>query len=305
MTTKPEVLPTFGRAGHLTPEQSAALEKFKEVLTAAKIFDGQNYDDHILLRFMRARKFDIEAATKMFTDYHNWRSEYGVDKLKDSLEFPEYPIVKKFYPRYYHKTDKLGRPVYVEVVGELDIKQLFAVTTTERIIQNHVYEYEKLVNYRMTACSKKAGVYLEQSCTILDLKGVSLSSFSSVYSTIKEFSAVAQNYYPEMLGKMFIINTPMLFTAVWSLVKPLLDEVTVSKIQILGYSYQSKLLEMIDAENLPETYGGKCKCEEFGGCREADIGPWNDQTVEGYPIKEYERFPIEFGHGQGSKVFKE
>jgi hypothetical protein len=89
------------------------------------------------------------------------------------------------------------------------------------MLKAHVYEYEKLVNYRLAGCSAKAGHYIEQSCTILDLKGVSLSSFSSIYSTVKEISAIAQNYYPEMLGKMFIINSPMLFTAVWSLVKPL------------------------------------------------------------------------------------
>jgi len=301
--SKVEALPTAGRSGHLTPEQQATLGTFKAKLTEANIYCGSNYDDHILLRFLRARKFEQEAAIKMFAEYHKWRSEYGVEKLKNEFSFPEYPIVKKFYPRYYHKTDKLGRPVYIEVLGELDVKQLFAVTTTERMLQNHVYEYEKLVNYRLAACSVKTGSYLEQSCTILDLKGVSLSSFSSVFSTVKEVSAIAQNYYPEMLGKMFIINSPMLFTAVWTMVKPLLDEVTVSKIHILGYSYKSKLLEMIDEQSLPAIYGGKCECE--GGCSQSDVGPWNDGTVPNFPQKDYERFPIEFGHGQGSKVFKE
>lgn len=60
---------------------------------------------------------------------------------------------------------------------------------------------------------------------------------------------------------MFIINAPFLFTATWSLVKPLLDEVTVSKINILGSSYKAKLLEFIDEENLPVMFGGKCSCE--------------------------------------------
>ncbi|RKO84940.1 CRAL-TRIO domain-containing protein, partial [Blyttiomyces helicus] len=76
------------------------------------------------------------------------------------------------------------------------------------------------------------------------------------------------------LGKMFIINAPMLFTGVWALVKPLLDEVTVSKINILGSSYSAKLLETIDAECLPKTLGGACECK--GGCDQADPGPWND-----------------------------
>lgn len=70
--------------------------------------------------------------------------------------------------------------------GKLDIKQLFAVTTMERMLQHHVYEYEKLVNYRLKACCKKFGCHLEQSTTILDLKGVSLSGFSQVFNMVKQ-----------------------------------------------------------------------------------------------------------------------
>jgi hypothetical protein len=229
MLLKIPTLPTQGRAGHLTPVQESALAQLKSELEAASITG--TYDDNLFLRFLRARKFDVEAAKKMFTDYHNWRVEEKVDTLRDDFQLPEYPIsitlsfltllVKKFYPRFYHKTDKLGRPVYFEVLGELNVTQLTAVCPIEKLLRNHVYEYEKLVNYRLAACSLKAGVYLEQSCTVLDLKGVALSSFSSIYSTVKEISAIAQNNYPESLGKMFIINSPMLFTSVWYLVKQL------------------------------------------------------------------------------------
>ncbi|KAL3901071.1 MAG: hypothetical protein SGCHY_000890 [Lobulomycetales sp.] len=288
-------LPTAGRSGSLTSEQENTLAEFKRVLDAANITGP--YDDNIFLRFLRARKFDLDASVKMFTDYHNWRADYNVESLRDEFELPEYPIVRAFYPRYYHRTDKLGRPVYYENLGELNVTQLFAVCTTEKMLRHHVYEYEKLVNYRLPACSKAAGTYIEQSCTILDLKGVSLSSFSSVYNTVKEVSSIAQNYYPEMLGKMFIINSPMLFTAVWSLVKPLLDEVTVSKIEILGSSYKAKLLEVIDENNLPAAYGGKCSCP--GGCQASDVGPWNDMSLQpDFPKKEWERFNIEFQTGQ-------
>lgn len=58
------------------------------------------------------------------------------------------------------------------------------------------------------------------------------------------------------------------------MVKPLLDEVTVNKIFILGSSYMDKLLEYISPENLPVALGGKCKCE--GGCANSDVGPWTE-----------------------------
>ena len=138
----------------------------------------------------------------MFLDFHEWRKSFGVDALRDQFEFPEFHVVAKAYPRFYHKTDKLGRPVYFEQIGSLDVKQLWSVTTVERMLKNHVYSYEKLIDYRLPACSAKKGEHMEQSCSILDLKGVSLSSFSSVYSTVKEISAIAQNYYHEILGNI-------------------------------------------------------------------------------------------------------
>jgi hypothetical protein len=85
------------------------------------------------------------------------------------------------------------------------------------------------------AASWKYGRHIEQSCSIIDLKGVAMTQFPSVSSFVKHISAVAQDYYPETLGKMFIINAPLLFTSVWSVVKYFLDEVTVQKIQILGW----------------------------------------------------------------------
>ncbi|KAI9339161.1 CRAL-TRIO domain-containing protein [Zopfochytrium polystomum] len=285
-----------GRLGYLTPEEEKILVEFKSTLTTiGGLYDPAIHDDHILLRFLRARKFQIPLALKMWTDTINWRKEFGTNTILSDFEFPEYPIVKKFYPRFYHKVDKIGRPLYIEQIGLLDVKQLFTVTTDERMLRNHIYEYEKLVEYRLKACSEKAGRHLEQSCVIMDLKGVSLSQFSSVYSLVQKVSGYAQNHYPEMLGKMYIINAPMLFTGVWTLVKPLLDEVTVNKINLLGANYADKLLETVDAENLPAFLGGACNCP--GGCESSDIGPWNDGSVAGYPKKEFERMETLYGLG--------
>jgi CRAL/TRIO, N-terminal domain len=59
------------------------------------------------LRFLRARKFDVDKAYIMFTDCEKWRTEFGVDEIIKTFKFDENPLVTVYYPRYYHKTDKV------------------------------------------------------------------------------------------------------------------------------------------------------------------------------------------------------
>ncbi|CAG8623483.1 12109_t:CDS:1 [Acaulospora colombiana] len=266
-----------GHLGHLSPQQAEALERFRQEIKDEGIFDERRHDDACLLRFLRARKFDINKSKKMFFDCENWRKEFGVDELVKTFEYKERDEVMKHYPRYYHKTDKEGRPIYIEEIGRVDVKALYQITTLERQIQNLVVEYERLADIRLPACSEKYGRLTETSCTILDLKGVSLRSFTNVFGFVKQASAIGQNYYPERMGKFYIINAPMLFSSVWGLVKPLLDEVTASKITILGSKYQATLLENIPVENLPASFGGTCNCE--GGCQLSDDGPWREEHL--------------------------
>lgn len=83
-----------------------------------------------------------------------------------------------------------------------------------------------------------------------------------------------QDHYPETLAKTCIINAPFYFQAVWSLVKPLLQPRTVNKVTLLGTKYMDELLKYVDAENIPEYMGGKCRNTLLD-----DPGPWNDPQV--------------------------
>lgn len=171
-----------------------------------------------------------------------------------------------------HQQD--GRPVYIEQLGNVDLTALGKITSQERMIQNLVCEYEKMADPRLPACSRKSGYLLETSCTIMDLKGVGIAKATSVYGYLGAVSAISQNYYPERLGKMYIINAPWGFSGVFSVVKKFLDPVTSAKIHVLGSGYQTELLAQIPAENLPKSLGGQCECEK--GCQLSDAGPWWD-----------------------------
>ncbi|KAL2868350.1 SEC14 family lipid-binding protein [Aspergillus lucknowensis] len=269
-TTAPEA--QAGHPGHTSPEQDAKVEQLRSELEQEGYVD--RLDTLTLLRFLRARKFDVAAAKAMFVASESWRKEFGTDDLARTFDYVEKPEIFKYYPQYYHKTDKDGRPVYIEKFGSIDLSAMAKITTDERMLKNLVTEYEKLADPRLPACSRKAGKLLETCCSIMDLKGVGLTSFASVYNYVSRASAISQNYYPERLGKLYLINAPWGFSTVFAAVKGFLDPVTVLKIHVLGSGYQPELLKQIPAENLPTEFGGTCECE--GGCEYSDMGPWHE-----------------------------
>ncbi|EER44290.1 Sec14 cytosolic factor [Histoplasma capsulatum H143] len=152
---------------------------------------------------------------------------------------------------------------------------MYKITTADRMLKNLVCEYEKLADPRLPACSRKAGKLLETCCSIMDLKGVGITRVPSVYGYVKQASAISQNYYPERLGKLYLINAPWGFSSVFSVVKGFLDPVTVQKIHVLGSGYEAELLAQVPKENLPKEFGGECECEN--GCEFSDMGPWQEK----------------------------
>lgn len=162
-------------------------------------------------------------------------------------------------------------------MGEVKLNELYHVTTEDRLLKMYMREYEKTI-FRLKACSKYAGRLVEQTLAISDMKDISINAARKAKAFIQKASSIGQNYYPEMLGKMFLINTSTIFKIVWALVKGFMDKKTRDKMIMLGSDYRSTLLEYVDKENLPTFLGGTCTCSHIpGGCIYSDVGPWNPE----------------------------
>ncbi len=87
------------------------LEQFRDQVTKQGL-NTSVFDDAYLLRFLRARKFNLEKTTKMWNDFIEWRVRNNVDNIyvhhsaTQVVKLPEIPTVRKCYPHGYHKTDK-------------------------------------------------------------------------------------------------------------------------------------------------------------------------------------------------------
>jgi len=123
---------------------------------------------------------------------------------------------------------------------------------------------------------------IESGLLIYDLTDGSVRKMASrgVLSMLQLATKMMQDYYPETMGQCLVVNAPMVFSALYAIIKGFLDERTRSKIRIVGSNYQQVLLEAIDAENLPEFLGGTCTCSHVeGGCINSDTGPWQDYVL--------------------------
>lgn len=260
----------------MNKEETDLVDKFKALIQKENlIYNSQVIDNNYLIRFLRARKLKIEKALDMFKKYIQWRDEIKVDDIFND-DFPEEADILSIYPQGLHKVDKEGRPIYYELLGKLNIDDLLKKTSFDRLLKYTIRNFEYYLSTAFPAASKSVGRNISQFFSIIDLKGFNKKLLSKkVYEHIKISTTSLQNYYPEILGMSFIINSNLVFKACWTVIKPFLDDKTKNKIHLIGSDYKKTLLKHISEENIPNFFGGSCKCTERG-CLFSNAGPWNN-----------------------------
>ncbi|CCU99706.1 unnamed protein product [Malassezia sympodialis ATCC 42132] len=271
-----------GHQGNLSVDQQKALDAISKQLEEAGAISLRNpphYQEAQLLRFLRARNFDVEASREMYLRAEEWKKKINLDHLYSEFRFTERDDVAKFgWRMYFHKTDTAGRPIFIQDLSGLDAEKVFSVTTPDRIIQNFAVTLEHAVRRRYYACTKAQGHNVDDNFMVLNVQGLGLGQFWTMKNKLQELLSILDNNFPELSGRVHIINAPFIFSTAWACIKGWLPAHTAEKINICGADYLPIISQYVNLENWPAHLGGRCKCSHDSpqhACETKDFGPWN------------------------------
>lgn len=246
--------------GDLTPMQESCLIRLRQWLQ--ETHKGKIPKDEHILRFLRARDFNIDKAREILCQSLTWRKQHQVDYILDTWNPPQ--VLQDYYAGGWHHHDKDGRPLYVLRLGQMDTKGLVRALGEEALLR-YVLSINEEGLRRCEENTKVFGRPISSWTCLVDLEGLNMRHLwrPGVKALLRIIEVVEANY-PETLGRLLILRAPRVFPVLWTLVSPFIDDNTRKKFLIYaGNDYQGPggLLDYIDKEIIPDFLGGECMCE--------------------------------------------
>ncbi|KAL1435880.1 hypothetical protein MTO96_010651 [Rhipicephalus appendiculatus] len=212
-----------GYLGSLNASQQAALEQFRKAVCDVK---RTSDTDAYLLRWLRARDFDVAKAEKMYRD-----------------------IVKENFPGYLLNPCKDGLPMWIMPCG-VNVNAMLEALTPDVIKRHGIY----LLEY-----TASMGQEIHTHYTVTDLEKLVLGHIYSwqALKTAAVLVRMLEDNYPECLEKVIVINAPSFYSILWKFARTVLSERTADKFEVYGKDgWKKRLLQIADADSLPACWGG-------------------------------------------------
>lgn len=215
-------------ASVITEEVQQALDSLVDAYGASAMehiweFIKMDNPDSLILRFLRARDWNVPDALVMAIDCIKWRLDFGVEDLVRGGDWGNAAVHEKFneqqrlaksYARGH--TSATQQPVCYIHVG----KHVTSAQPPETMEKFVVYAME---TFRLLMCPPQ-----EKATLFFDLSGFGLKNMD--WNTVGFIIKCFESFYPECLGTLFVHKAPWLFWGIWHGIAPLLDPVVRSKI---------------------------------------------------------------------------
>ncbi|KAF7314905.1 CRAL-TRIO domain-containing protein [Mycena indigotica] len=280
--------PLAGHLGHLSPEQETKFSEFKLACTKEDLYapgkTRQSLDEAALLRFLRARRFEVPDALHMIRETEAWRTANKLEELYDTLDVSAYEDARRVYHQWTGRRDLLGRPVYVYEISHLK-NNMSAFEQSSKILPSNPSSgdaatkpipgklrvlfglYENMAEFVLPLCTAVKSrpdpeTPITSTAHIVDVSGVGLMGFWNLKNHMQAASTLASAHYPETLDRVYILGAPSFFPTVWGWIKRWFDPGTTSKIHVLSQTEVAPTLRaFMDPKDLPKKYGGELEWE--------------------------------------------
>jgi hypothetical protein len=131
--------------------------------------------------------------------------------------------------------------------------------TEDELILRHIGQQNFMVKQRFLSASVRYGRPINKQVVVMDLKGLPMAPEWAALKNLHRVINTDQDFFPESLGTILVINAPVYFTVIWAVVRPWLDPNVLEKVQILGGNYLETLRRFIDDKYIPSELGGTCE----------------------------------------------
>jgi len=211
-------------------------------------------------RFLVARKWDMKASVELFVNAMKLRKEEDVDNILET--FPHefwYKTVTEYWPtsisplKFHIAKD--GCPVMYERIGLVQPK-LAELIPMDVLVRHHIYNVEIMERENRKIVEKNgftAGTILIEELGDLNMGHM----HGKVTKLISSIAARDEASYPESIRKVYIVNPPSMFSVVWAIMKPFIEERTQAKFSFgPAKEFKEEWDRIIGLENLPKYLGG-------------------------------------------------
>ena len=256
--------------GEMTPYQESCLVQLKKRIIETHYSTQGNQpsqptnmsmkkkipSDQTLMRFLAAHNYNLEKAREMLCASLVWRKKRQVDKILSTYNMPE--VVQKYYPGSWLNHDKDGRPVYMLMVGQMDLKGFVRSIGQEGLVKLTLHICEQGLK-KAEEATKKFSKPITQWTLLLDLDGLNMRHLwrPGIKAVLHIIEMVEANY-PETLGRVIMTRAPKLFPIIYTMLSPFINENTYRKFVFLGDQQELKILEQfINIKDIPKLLGGK------------------------------------------------
>ncbi|KAG0085831.1 hypothetical protein BGZ92_008685 [Podila epicladia] len=206
-----------------------------------------DHPDLIVLKFIRARKWVLDDAMKMFLNALKWRI---VERLDELVELSDVELDAK-YPKFIEQM-RIGKG-YLRGADPLDRPMSVVNTRLHHKADQPAETIHRFTLYTMECGRTVLPQGAETVIVIFDLSNFGLDNMD--WGFVRLFVQCFESYYPETLGVCVVHCAPFVFWGLWKLIQPLLDPVVASKFVFTRNN--EELHKVVPRERLPIThYGG-------------------------------------------------